>query len=187
MANGPSVCRRSVSGMLVGLALVATACGGDGEGTASREESTVTGGHATLRFSGAVAGSVDQDTEVACFPPSEEGQPFTVSVDADAGLPVGHTELSALDFSIPDYDGAKAYDLRTERDTEESFDADQYIALFEDRPDDPFVWGHGGASGTITVDEGGESGSLALRGWRNSAGDRLDVEGTFRCGRRAER
>ena len=186
MATHHSASRRSLGGVLVAAALAAAACGG-GEGSASRQDGDAASGHVTLRFSGAVTGSVDDDTEVACFGPSGGERRFTVSIDSDTGLTVGPRELSALDVAVPDYDGPKVYDLRRERDTEESFDADEYLVLFEDPEDDPFLWGKGDATGTVTIDEGEESGSLSLRGWQNSADERLDVEGTFRCGRSAGR
>jgi hypothetical protein len=185
MAPRPSPSRRSLGPVLVAAALAAAACGG-GEGRVLRQGDAASG-HVTLRFSGAVNGTIDQDTEVACFAPAEKGDRFTVSIDSDTGLTVGPRELSALDVSVPDYDGPKAYDLVRERDTEESFDADEYFLLFEDPADDPFLWGKGSAAGTVTIDEGEESGRLSLRGWENSADERLDVEGTFRCGRSAGR
>ncbi|MDP9071252.1 MAG: hypothetical protein M3N68_08190 [Actinomycetota bacterium] len=188
-----SVLRRSTVAVLASLALVSSACGEEGGSEASREGDGEgkAAGHVALRFSGAVTGPLDAPLEVACFSPSEPGDAFTVSIDADAGLPiglpVGTRRLAALDFSIPDYDGPKAYDLRRELDTEEGFDGDEFFLLFDEPEDDAFLWGDEGAAGTITVDQGGESGRLTLRGWKNSGGDRIDVEGTFRCGRKAER
>lgn len=176
---------RSVA-LAVAVAGVASACGGGEEGQVSRQEGGAAG-HATLRFSGAVSGSVDADTEVACFEPAEEGDRFTVSIDADSGLPVGGQRLTALDVAIPGYDGPRTYDIHRDLETEAGFDADEFFLLFDEPQDDPFVWGTPGSTGTVTIDEGGESGRLALRGWKNAADQRVDVEGTFRCGRQSER
>ncbi len=186
MAPPVAVLRRVMAAVLASLALLGGACGGENGTESSRQDEGKAAGHVALRFAGALTGSVDSATEVACFGPSEKGDAFTVSIDADAGLPVGGRRLTALDFSVPDYDGPKVYDLKRELDTEEGFDADEFFLLFDDPEDDPFLWGDDGAAGTVTVDRGGESGRLALRGWKSSGGDTIDVEGTFRCGRKAE-
>ena len=187
MAPPAAVLRRAMAAVLASLALLAGGCGGENGTESSRQDEGKAAGHVALRFAGALTGSVDAATEVACFGPSEKGDAFTVSIDADAGLPVGGRRLTALDFSVPDYDGPKAYDLKRELDTEEGFDADEFFLLFDEPQDDPFVWGTPGSTGTVTIDEGGESGRLALRGWKNAADQRVDVEGTFRCGRQSER
>jgi hypothetical protein len=177
--------RRLVAGAAVALVLVAPACGG-GSGQRSRQTGSAVTGHVALRFSGAVSGPVDADTEVACFGPTEKGDRFAVSVDSDAGLPVGGRKLTAFDFSIPDYDGPRSYDLARKLETDDSFDGDDFLILFAEPADLPFLWGQGGSTGAVTVDKGGESGRLSLKGWKDSTGANLDVEGTFRCGRKAQ-
>jgi hypothetical protein len=182
----PIAAARALAGLVVAVAVAGAACGGDDGAQVSGQDSAQSG-HAALRFSGAVSGSLDADTEVACFEPAEQGDRFTVSIDADEGLPVGPQRLMALDVSIPDYDGPRAYDIRPDQETEAGFDADEFFLLFAEPQDQPFVWGTPGSAGSVTIDEGGESGRLALRGWKNGADQRVDVEGTFRCGRSAGR
>lgn len=177
---------------VAGLALVGTAAGcsggGGDEGQRSRQDGGGVTGQAALRFSGAVTGTFDAPTEVACFAPSEQGDRFTVSVDAEPGIEVGGRHFQALDVSTPAYQGPRSYDVGTALEGGD-FDADDFLLLFEELETDPFRWGDEGtrASGTVTIDEGGESGTVSLRGWENSARDRVDVEGTFRCGRQPSR
>ncbi len=174
-----------LAAVLAAMAVGAGACGGD-EGEVSDQAATT--GHATLEFEGAVRGTVDADVEVACYPPNEEGDPFTVSVDAERGIELGGQRLQALDFSIPDYDQPGTYDV-AEAVRSGSFDAGDYFLLFEELAEQPFRWGEDERSGpgSITIDGEGTSGHLSLAGWENAAGQRVDVEGTFRCGRKPER
>lgn len=158
------------------LVLTAAACGGGEEDPG--------GGYATLQFSGAVAGTLDEDLEVTCFLPSEKGDSFQVDMDSDKGKSVGGSELTSFDIVVPDYDGPKSYDLGAELQGQE-FDGEGLFLLFKDIEKAPFVWGQEqGSSGTVTIDPSQRSGRVSLRGWENGDKMRLDVDGTFRCGDR---
>ena len=171
------------------LCLLATACGDDSEGQLSRQRGDAGPGHVSLTFSGAVDGILDTAAEVACFPPVEAGQPFTVSIDPETAAPVGGRHLTALDFSIPEYDGPGSYDL-AEGVSQKGLDTDDFLMLFEERQTAPFRWGEGEGpapgEGTVTIGRDVTSGRLVLDGWENPDGDRLDLRGTFRCGRKPE-
>lgn len=169
--------------LVVCLALLAGGCrDGDGQQAEGGEDGLP--GHADLRFSGAVTGSLDTDVEVACFDPKEEGIPFSVTVDTDTGIAVDGRTFLSMDLAVPDYDGPRAYDLGKALESEEGFDGEGVFLLFEEDEEHPFGWGDEESSGTVTVDEGETSGRLSLRGWKNDLGDLLDVEGSFRCGRK---
>ncbi len=180
-----SLVRLWVAGLVT---LLAAGCGGDDEGERSRQDGGAVTGQADLRFSGAVTGTFDAPTEVACFGPSATGDRFTVSVDAEPGIEVGGRRFEALDLSTPPYEGPRSYDVGEALEGDD-FEADDFLLLFEEFETDPFRWGDEGtrASGTVTIDAGGESGTVALQGWENSARDRVDLEGTFRCGRQPAR
>jgi hypothetical protein len=175
--------------VVTGLALVSTACGDDSAGQLSRQRGDAGPGHVNLTFSGAVDGRVDAPAEVACFPPVEAGQPFTVSIDPEPGGTGEGPRLTALDFSIPEYDGPGHYDL-AEAVSDEGLQTDDFLLLFEELETAPFRWGEGEGPppgpGTVTVDREVTSGRLVLEGWENPEGDRVDLQGTFRCGRRPE-
>lgn len=161
--------------LLVGALVSLAACGGGKEDPG--------GGHATLKFSGAVAGSLDDDLEVTCYLPTEKGDSFQVRMDSDKGKTAGDRELTSFDFVAPDYSGPRAYDLGADLKNGK-FDGDGLFLLFKD-PDKAFVWGdEQGSSGTIIIDESLRSGRISLGGWQNGDDTRVDVEGTFRCGDR---
>ncbi len=142
------------------------------------------GGQATLRFSGAVAGTMDEDLEVTCYLPAEPGDSFQVRMDSDEGKAVGSRELTSFDFIAPDYSGPKTYDLGAALQGQ-TFDGDGLFLLFKDLERAPFVWGEEQSStGTVTIDPSQRSGRISLRGWENGDKLRVDVEGTFRCGDR---
>ena len=169
---------------MVILAVLVAACGKDGAGQASvdRDATAPVDGHAALRFSGAVTGSFDADLEVACFPPVEEGDSFTVSIDSDAGVPAAAAVFLSMDFVIPDYRNEKTYTLEGPS-AEDEADFDDFFLLFEEHARDPFGW-HEGTEGTVGVEEDGTAGRLSFRRWRSGSGAEVDVEGTFRCGRK---
>lgn len=178
-----------VGAAVLAASLVAAACGDDGAGQLSRQRGDAGPGHVNLTFSGAVDGRLDGSAEVACFPPVEAGQPFTVSIDAEAETAVGGRHLTVLDFSIPEYDGPGSYDL-AEAVSEEGLETDDFLMVFEELETAPFRWspGEGPAPGrgTVTIERDVSTGRLVLEGWENAEGDRVDLQGTFRCGRRPE-
>jgi hypothetical protein len=156
--------------------VLAPACGDDNGG-----------GHATLRFSGAVTGTVDADLDVDCFKPAEQGDNFSVSIDSDDGAPVGDKKLNALDFAAPEYDRPRDYDLSRAL-AGAGFDGEGLFLLFEEYEQEPFLWGdEQRSSGTVSIDPGERSGRLSLRGWENGGKLRVDVEGTFVCGEQETR
>ncbi len=171
------------------VALLASACGDDGAGQLSRQRGDSGPGHANLVFSGAVDGRLDAAAEVACFPPVEAGHAFTVSIEPRAGAAVGGRRLSALDFSVPDYDGPGSYDL-AEAVAEEGASTDDFLMVFQGLESAPFRWGEGErpapGRGTVTIDREVTSGRVVLEGWENAEGQRVDVQGSFRCGRSPE-
>jgi hypothetical protein len=138
-------------------------------------------GHVSLSFSGAVNGRMEGLAEVACFEPAEEGDRYTVSIDAEQGIAVGGTVFRALDVAIVGYRAPGDYDLGRSLASDE-VDRDDFFLLFE-RSSDPFGWGGKESSGTLSIDPGGASGRLSLAGWQNSSEERLAVQGTFRCGK----
>ncbi len=145
------------------------------------------GGHATLQFSGAIAGTLDDDLEVTCYLPAERGDSFQVRMDSDKGKEVGGRELTSFDFVVPDYSGPRAYDLGTDLKNRK-FDGEGLFLLFKDIENAPFIWGdEQGSSGMIAVDASERSGRISLRGWENGDKMRVDVDGTFRCGDRKEK
>lgn len=177
----PSLPRRAPTLLLVFLLLTLTACnGGDRKVTGLGEGQPR--GHAAIRFSGAVTGTLDADVEVVCFAPEDEGDPFSVSMDADAGVAVGSNEFLALDLSIPSYGEPRTYDLGRALAEDEDFDADDFLLIFQEHQEQPFGWGGPGSAGTVTIDEGERSGRVSLRGWRNGAGAEVQLDGSFRCG-----
>ena len=157
-------------------ALLVAACGGGEEDPG--------GGHATLQFSGAIMGTLDDDLEVTCYLPEQPGDSFQVKMDSDKGKAVGGRELTSFDFVVPDYGGPKAYDIGRDLQAQK-FDGEGLFLLFKELEEAPFVWGEQQqSSGTITVDASQRSGRVSLRGWENGDRMRVDVEGTFRCGDR---
>jgi hypothetical protein len=145
------------------------------------------GGYATLQFSGAITGTLDDDLEVTCYLPSEPGDSLQVKMDSDQGKAVGGHELTAFDFLAPEYGGPRTYDLGAQL-KEEEFDGEGLFLLFKDIERAPFVWGSDqGSSGTVTIDASQRSGRVSLRGWENGDKMRVDVDGTFRCGDRKEK
>ena len=138
-------------------------------------------GEVALTFAGAVNGLAQGPADVRCFQPAEKGDAFTVSIDADFGIPVGDTAFRSLDVAAVDYDGPKRYDLGKALATD-AVDRDDFFLLFDTGPE-PFGWGGKHSDGTLTVDPGESTGRLALIGWENSRDQRIDVHGTFRCGR----
>ena len=138
-------------------------------------------GEVALNFSGAVTGLARGPADVRCFQPAEEGDRFTVSIDADFGIPVGNTLFRSLDMAAVDYDGPRHYDLGKALATAD-VDRDDFFLLF-DRTPEPFGWGGKQSDGTLTVDPGESTGRIALIGWDNSRDERIEVNGTFRCGR----
>ncbi len=139
-------------------------------------------GHVSLAFSGAVNGRMEGPAEVACFEPAEEGDRYTVSIDAEEGIAVGGTAFRALDVAIAGYKAPGDYDLGRSLASDEE-ERDDFFLLFE-RSSDPFGWGgKDESSGTLSIDPGGASGRLSLAGWENSAGESLAVQGAFRCGK----
>lgn len=177
--------RAGVAVLALALSVIgAPGCGRSGEGAEGGDEGTT--GYARLRFSGAVTGTFEGEVEVACFEPDEEGEGFAVSVDSETGAPVGAHHLVALDFATPGYRGATTYDLGDALRADQGFDPGDFILIFEEMEDRPFTWGGEAASGTVTIDDGESSGRVALQGWENASGA-VDVEGTFRCGRKPGR
>jgi len=163
--------------LVVGALVSLAACGGGGKEDAG-------GGHATLQFSGAIAGTLDEDLEVTCYLPVESGDSLQVRMDSDKGKEVGGRELTSFDFVAPDYRGPRSYDLGADLKNRK-FDGEGLFLLFKDIENAPFIWGdEQGSSGTITVDESERSGRISLRGWENGDKMRVDVDGTFRCGDR---
>lgn len=157
--------------VLVALA----ACGGGKEDPG--------GGHATLQFSGAITGTLDDDLEVTCYLPTEKGDDFQVRMDSDEGKAAGSKKLTSFDFVAPVYDGPREYDLGADLKAQK-FDGEGLFLLFKDL-DNAFVWGEQqGSSGAVTIDASQRSGRVSLRGWENGDNMRLDVNGTFRCGDR---
>ena len=138
-------------------------------------------GDVALAFTGAVNGLAQGPADVRCFQPAEKGDAFTVSIDADFGIPVGDTVFRSLDVAAVDYDGPKRYDLGKALATKD-VDRDDFFLLF-DRGPEPFGWGGKQSDGTLTIDRGESTGRIALIGWDNSRNERIDVNGTFRCGR----
>jgi hypothetical protein len=182
-----------VSGSRAGVVVALVAClallvGGcaDGDGQQADRGEDGLPGHASLRFSGAVTGSLDADVEVACFEPAEEGIPFSVALDTDTGIAVDGKTFQSMDLVVPDYRGPQAYDLGNALESEDGFDGEGLFLLFEEDEEHPFAWGDEESAGTVTIDEGETAGRLSLRGWKNDLGDLVDVEGTFRCGRKPE-
>jgi len=168
--------RRGAAAFLAGALISLAACGGGGEDPG--------GGHATLQFSGAIAGALDEDLEVTCYLPAEKGDSFQVRMDSDKGKEVGGRELTSFDLVAPDYDGPRAYDVGKDLG-EGKFDGEGLFLLFKDIEKAPFIWGEAqGSSGVITVDASERSGRISLRGWENGDKMRVDVDGTFRCGDR---
>ncbi len=162
--------------VLAGALVSLGACGGGKEDPG--------GGRATLQFSGAVTGTLDDDLEVTCFLPSQPGDSFQVKMDSDEGKEVGGRELTSFDFAAPDYSGPKVYDLGADLQSRK-FDGEGLFLLFKDLEAAPFIWGdEQGSSGTLTVDASERSGRVTLRGWENGDKMRVDVDGTFRCGDR---
>ncbi len=167
--------RRRAAAVLAGGLLSLAACGGGKEDPG--------GGHATLQFSGAIAGTLDDDLEVTCYLPVERGDNLQVRMDSDEGKEVGGRKLTSFDFVAPDYGGPRAYDLGAELENGK-FDGEGLFLLFKDI-DNAFVWGEQqGSSGAITIDASERSGRISLRGWENGDKMRVDVDGTFRCGDR---
>jgi hypothetical protein len=154
-------------------------CGGRGRQQVARDQP----GHATLRFSGAVTGTMDSDLRVSCLAPREGGKHFGVSLDAEPDVPVGGKHFSALDIATSDYSGPRTYDL-AKAVANDDFSGDEFFLLFQELGDQPFGWGKSGASGTVTIDKGEQTGSFTLQGWRSGNGSREDVQGSFRCGKR---
>ncbi len=155
------------------LLLLATACG---------EEDQPGGSRLTVSFSGAVNGSMDADVDVDCFLPAEAGGTFSVSVDSEDGEPVGDMRLSALDFSTNEYQGPRTYDVGAAL-SQGQFQGEAFFLLFKELEQQPFLWGaEQGSTGTVTIDSSERSGRVSLRGWENADKQRVDVEGTFRCG-----
>jgi hypothetical protein len=168
--------QRGAAVLLAGALVSLAACGGGGKEDAG-------GGRATLQFSGAVTGTLDDDLEVTCFLPVENGDSFQVRMDSDKGKGVGDRELTSFDFVAPDYSGPRTYDLGTDLKNRK-FDGEGLFLLFKEL-DNAFVWGdEQGSSGMITVDSSQRSGRISLRGWENGDKMRVDVDGTFRCGDR---
>ncbi len=142
------------------------------------------GGHATLQFSGAITGTLDEDLEVTCYLPTEKGDELQLRMDSDEGKAVGSRELTSFDVVIPDYSNPRTYDLGADLKGGK-FDGEGLFLLFKDIQDAPFVWGEAqGSSGMITIDASQRSGRISLRGWENGDKMRVDVDGTFRCGDR---
>jgi hypothetical protein len=168
--------RRLLVMVLAGALVSLAACGGGEEDPG--------GGQATLQFSGAVTGTLDDDLEVTCYLPVERGDSFQVKMDSDEGKEVGGRELTSFDFVAPDYSGPKVYDLGADL-RGGKFDGEGLFLLFKDLEEAPFIWGNEqGSSGTLTVDTSERSGRVSLRGWENGDKMRVDVDGTFRCGDR---
>ncbi len=171
--------RRCSPAILAGVLALLAACGGGEEDPG--------GGYATLQFSGAITGTLDDDLEVTCFLPAEKGDSLQVRMDSDKGKEVGGRELTSFDFVAPDYSGPKTYDLGTDLKNGK-FDGEGLFLLFKDIERAPFIWGNEqGSSGTISMDAGERSGRRSLRGWENGDKMRVDVDGTFRCGDRKEK
>jgi hypothetical protein len=137
-------------------------------------------GRVSLAFNGAVTGLAEGPAVVRCFEPAEHGDAFSVSVDADFGLPIGGTVFRSLDVEAVGYDGPKPYDLGTALRSD-AVERDDFFLLFGSSPE-PFGWGGTGSAGTVTVDRGERRGSIALVGWENGQGQRIDLNGTFACG-----
>ncbi len=165
--------------VVVVVAAVAAGCSG-GERPPSVDRGSIVG-EVVLDFTGAVTGLARGPADVRCFQPAEEGDRFTVSIDADFGIPVGNTVFRSLDVAAVDYDGPRNYDLGEALATDD-VDRDDFFLLFEMGPE-PFGWGGKQSDGTLTIDPGESTGRIALTGWENSRNERIDVNGTFRCGR----
>ena len=171
--------RREGAVLLAGVLMLLAACGGGEEDPG--------GGYATLQFSGAITGTLDDDLEVTCFLPEQKGDSLQVRMDSDKGKKVGDRELTSFDFVVPDYGGPRTYDLGADLKNGK-FDGEGLFLLFKDIEKAPFVWGEQqGSSGTVTMDAGDRSGRISLRGWENGDKMRVDVDGTFRCGDRKEK
>ena len=165
---------------VVGIAFACgavSACGGDERVT---RQSGSTTGEVEFTFAGSVSGAAHGPAEVACFAPTEADQRFTVEIDAQDGLALPDDVFSALDVSIADYHGPGDYDFGTAVATEDVDRSDFFLLFGSDHQ--PYGWTSEGSAGTLTVDPGATSGRLALHGWKNDAGDRVDVSGPFRCG-----
>ena len=161
------------------VAALAAGCSG-GQRPPSVDRGSVVG-EVALDFSGAVTGLAQGPADVRCFQPAEKGDRFTVSIDADFGIPVDGTIFRSLDVAAVDYEGPKRYDLGKALATD-AVDRDDFFLLFDTGPE-PFGWGGKHSDGTLTVDPGESTGRIALIGWENSRDERIDVHGTFRCGR----
>ena len=166
MTRSQRLCWRGVVAATA-LTLVAASCGdgnGDDDGgggggrrfPVAQEEV----GHATLRFSGAIVGSFDSDAQVSCFPPREDDDRFTVSIDKDRDAPGGQDAgFRALDLTIPSYRGARTYDIGRQRG-DEDFSADDFFLLFAQHEREPFGWSRR-STARITIDADQTSGSLS--------------------------
>lgn len=168
--------RRGAAVLVAGALFSLAACGGGKEDPGA--------GHATLTFSGAVNGTLDNDLEVTCYLPSDKGDDLQVRMDSDKGKEVGGRKLTSFDFVAPDYSGPHVYDLGADLQNQK-FDGEGLFLLFKELEKAPFVWGEEqGSSGTVTIDASGRSGRISLRGWENGDKMRVDVDGTFQCGDR---
>jgi hypothetical protein len=181
------------------VAALATGCSGAERPPSVDRGSAV--GEVALNFTGAVTGLAQGPADVRCFQPAEQGDAFSVSIDADFGIPVrnsvspvdtpvppaspGNTPVRpafrSLDVAAVDYDGPKSYDLGKALGTDD-VERDDFFLLFDTGPE-PFSWGGKQSDGTLTIDPGESTGRIALIGWDNSRDERIDVNGTFRCGR----
>ena len=154
------------------MAAVAASCGDDGNER----------GGATLRFTGAVVGTMDTEMDIDCSPPAEPGGRFIVSFDSDEGVPVGGRNFMFLDVATPPYQGPRTYDLKQALAGDQEL-TQNFLMLFKELEDQAFLWGQDeDSSGTLTIDSGEASGRLSLRGWANSENLKVNIEGTFRCG-----
>ena len=165
---------------LLSLVLLASGCGED-------EEEQPGGSRLTLQLAGAVNGPLDADIDVDCFLPAEPGGTFSVSVDSEDGALVGGRRLKALDFSTTEYGGPRTYEVGQALN-QGRFSGDSFFLLFEELEQQPFVWGlEQGSSGTVTIEPSERAGTVTLLGWENSAKQRVDLTGTFRCGEKEKK
>ena len=128
-----------------------------------------------LRLTGAVSGTATGDVAARCLRGSGY---LDIDIVAEPPLPIGQFGVTSLVFSAPRYRGPGRYDASAADDEEWA------VALVDLETDEPleFYAPGTGVDGSVTIDDGGKSGTFDIRGLVDDEQRSVAVAGRFTCG-----
>lgn len=128
-----------------------------------------------VRVGGAVTATASGDVAARCL----RGPGFLdVDVTAEPPLAAGQFGITSLVFSAPGYRGPGRYDASAADDEEWA------LGLVDLETEEPFEFytPSGGVDGSVTIADGGRTGTFDIRGLVDDEERRVTVAGRFTCG-----